>query len=300
MRDEYAKAIGGDAAYTKKISNTLRLLVCVSDKTEGLLWRIAEAIGANDSIELQASRGINKDNPLVDSLGFVLIPFCRPGKAPIPFPAIDLSLKTFIKEFEALYFNKRSYTHEQLIKLISQQMGSSHEAEGVDPLLIDLSGISFSQRPALVEFLLAHASFALDVGEKILEFARSKTGFQRRTRPEIVIPARVVEPFSFVEDEHFQGREENNADHGISLVASAPHIGWETDGRAHNFGPATVRGVTCTIEKSSDGRLEVKVYTSSKIIIKQQAIKPRGKLDIVVFIRKKDGERQIIIDGGLE
>ena len=293
LYEDYAAVYGGDSAYIKRIANTLRNLICVSDKTEGLLWRVSEALGADDNVEIHAVGGFNKEHWLADRLDFTYIPFWRPGKSNVPFELVKISLRKFVMEGEAIYTSKKSFTHENLIKFISQQMGSSHEAEGVDPVLVRLSGLSFSNSSILVEFVMAHADLALEVGEKVLEFAKLKTGFSRKGRPKIVIPPRSIEPFSFFEKEHFHSSTDTAGDFTWYVVVRAPHLGWETNGRAHNFGMSTFGGMVCSVEKPKDSCLEVKLYTPNKVMIKRASINSIENLDVYIFIIQEDGKKKI-------
>lgn len=300
LRDEFAKTVGGDNAYSKKISSTLRTLICMSDRTEGLLWRVAESIGADDTIEIQAFEGIDENNSIAQSLSFALVPFCRPGEGALPIDAQRLSLKKFIKTFSALYYEKKSYTHEALIKYIAQQMGSAHEAEGVDPFLIELSAISYSHKPALVNFLLTHAEFTLEVGEKVLKFAAAKAMFRRQVRPPIAIPSAVTKAFLFLEGDNFVGREEIKSDQDVCFVARAPSGDWEDDGFGYNFGNMTARRVLCALEKYGDGTIEMKIYSSMCIYIRRVAITSCGKRDIVAFARFQDAKWTAILNGKVD
>ena len=302
LKDDLARLIGGDTAYIKTIAGALRTLVCLSSGTEGLLWRVVEQLDADDRLSLQAARGIDQNNPITQGLSFALIPVFRAGEGPAAFKPIQISLKKFIKEYEALYYNGKSYTHEKLISSIAQQMGISHESEDVEPHLIDLSGMAISHRPALVEYLLQKASFTLEVGERVLEVASTKTGFQRKPRQHIIIPSRAVQPFQFVEDEHFQDRNTSQKPEGThAVVVRAPKHGWETDGRAYNLGTITVKNITSFLTKHSDGTLEVAVYGLAPTVrIKRAPITSNGKPEIIVFFRWSNNNYQIIIDGKID
>jgi hypothetical protein len=302
LKEDLARLISGDTAYLKKIAGALRTLVCLSSGTEGLLWRVVEQTEADDRLNLQATKGVDHANPISQGLSFVLIPVFRAGEGPAALEEQHISLKEFIKEYEALYYNGKSYTHEKLISSIAQQMGLSHESEDVDPHLIDLSGMAISDRPVLVEFLLTDALFTLEVGERVLATANSKNGFQRRCRPSITLPPRTVEPFRFIEDEHFLGRSSPPSKEGTQLLAiPAPRHGWETDGHSYNLGTITTAKLTVNIAKLNDGALEVIVYgLTPGILIKRSPIVSRGKPEIVIFlIWSEDGSR-IVTDSDIK
>lgn len=302
LKEDLAKLIGGDTAYLKKIAGTLRTLVCLSSGTEGLLWRVADQIEADDRLDLKTTSGIDQDNPLTHGLSFALTPVFLAGEGPAVFEEQSISLRKFIKEYEALYYNGKSYTHEKLISSIAQQMGLSHESEDVDPHLIDLSGMAISNRPVLVDFLLTDAHFTLEIGERVLESAKAKSGFERRRRPLIVFPDRKIEPFRFIEDEHFLGRGATSSKEGTQcLVIRAPKPGWEADGFSYNLGTLTTTKLTVTAVKLSDGTLEVTAYgLASKVLIKRSPIVSRGKPEIFIFLLWSEGETRILLDGDIK
>ena len=67
-------------AYLKDISARLRVLVCSSSGTEGLLWRLVDELGVDDKIFLHVPGKLKRDHPLAKGLQFAIVPIQRGGK----------------------------------------------------------------------------------------------------------------------------------------------------------------------------------------------------------------------------
>jgi len=166
--------------HLKIISAELRALVCFSSDREGLLWRLVDELGINDTIFLHVPGKLKRDHPLAKGLQFAIVPIQRGGKGDPQLSPNHYSLKYVIKECEALIVNGNPLSHEYLIKAISQQMGTAHEDDGLEPALVDLKSIFINGTEPFVPVLATDAELTLEIGERILEHAEKKLEFKRQ------------------------------------------------------------------------------------------------------------------------
>jgi hypothetical protein len=120
-----------DNARLKSLAATLRVLICESSNTEGLLWRLARELSVDDTICAHIPGRVDVDHPLSKGLQLMHVPLFRSGKGDARLPAIEASFRWLIKEHWAVYANGEHITHERLIGLVANQIGSSHEDDGV-------------------------------------------------------------------------------------------------------------------------------------------------------------------------
>jgi len=178
--------LSADVAHLKVISAELRTLVCFSSGTDGLLWRLIAELDVSDEILLEAAVSLKKDAPINSGVQFATIPLNRPGNA---LPGITPewhSLQDVIKNYEAVHlssFQGPKITHEYLIKAISQQMGSAHEDDGLEPSIRRLQGIFFNGVQPYTRVLAIDAELTLQVGERLLDRAEQLFAYKRARRP---------------------------------------------------------------------------------------------------------------------
>ena len=170
-----------DPAYFAVLVAALRTLVCMSSGTEGLLWRLIEALEVSDEMQLHAFEGVNPDHPQARGLRLCVLPLLRGGEGPEDMPVGKASLRYLIKECDGVFFAGKGITWEELIKILSQQMGLSHESEELDPVLVQLHQLPIlvaAHRQAIVRL----AELVLQVGERILEHAEEHCHYVRKAR----------------------------------------------------------------------------------------------------------------------
>jgi len=177
---EHRRGLGESVAHLKAVSAELRALTCFSSDTEGLLWRLADELRVNDNIFLHVPGRLKPDHPLAKALHFAIVPIQRGGKGDPKLPPDYYSLKYIIKDCEALIVAGKPMTHEYLIKALAQQMGTAHEADGLEPALVDLKSILINGIEPFVPTLSTDAELTLEVGERILEHAEQHVGFRRQ------------------------------------------------------------------------------------------------------------------------
>jgi hypothetical protein len=145
-----------------------------------LLWRLVDELGIDDRIFLHVAGKFKCDHPLVKELQFAIVPIQRGGKGDPKLPPGHHSLKSIIKDCEALILKGTPFTHEYLIKAIAQQMGTAHEDDGLEPALVDLKSIFIGGIEPFVPVLAMDAEFTLEIGERVLEHAERHLVFKRK------------------------------------------------------------------------------------------------------------------------
>ena len=131
LQDALSRLVVGELAHLKTLAVELRVLVCSSSGTEGLLWCVGEEVGTHDAVHVHLVGPVNHDHPLAKGLGFLLIQVVRAGHGDPRITPGHCSLKAVIKETHAVFVSGCSYTHEHLIKAVAEQIGSAHEDDGV-------------------------------------------------------------------------------------------------------------------------------------------------------------------------
>ena len=168
------KGLSESASHLKAIAAELRTLLCFSSGTEGLLYRLIHELGVDDSVNLHVPGDIIQNHPLVQGLQFLIIPIKRGGQGPAEITPYNHSFRSVIRDAQALVAVGKPLTHDYLIKAVSQQMGSAHEDEGIEPALAQLQEIFINGMEPFVEILAMDAELALEVGERVLEAAESR------------------------------------------------------------------------------------------------------------------------------
>lgn len=165
-----------DRAYLKVIAAELRVLICRSSGSEGLLTRLIQRWNVNDAVEAFCSSAIGLPR-IMSPLGPTLsINVFTPGAGR------RVSLNTLLAA-EACWFEGTAFTFEQLIKLIAEQVGTAHEDKAIHPVIASL----FDQIPRdstnvcqLFDFL---SEMTLQIAERVFAAAAEISGFRRSARP---------------------------------------------------------------------------------------------------------------------
>jgi hypothetical protein len=180
LRQQY-NDLTHDPAHLYVIAAELRALVCFSSGTEGLLWRLAEVHGVSDVVSVRAVGGINPDHSLARGLRLFVPTLMRPdAHAPPRLQCQGIEMKALVKTCLGAYTLGKSFTHEQLIKKIAEQIGSAHIDDGLEPGLATMEELLVSGRPTYSSTLAMLASLTLEVGERIIATAVERGIFKRR------------------------------------------------------------------------------------------------------------------------
>lgn len=171
-----------DDAHLKSMAAELRVLVCLSSGTEGLLWRMVDHVSASDAVDLQLAGNVDVNHPLAAGLNFAFVPIQRAGLGPPELPPNSYSLKKVVKCCQAVFVTGKGLTHEYLIMAIAQQMGTAHESDVVELPLATLKAMFFNGTQPYVHILTLVSELVLEVGERVLGAAEASLGFTRKTR----------------------------------------------------------------------------------------------------------------------
>ena len=181
LRDQLHALTEGEARL-KVLAAELRVLICRSSGTDGLIWRLCRTLDVDDRICVQGVGAVKKDHPLATGLQFSFVPIQRAGYGPPELPAQEVSFERIVLDHEAVFVGGEGLTHDYLIKAVAQQMGSAHEDEGLEIPIYQLEQVFINGVYSYVPILAQDAEFALEVGERVLEKAESTRGFQRPAR----------------------------------------------------------------------------------------------------------------------
>jgi len=178
----HLRGLRDDAAHIKALATELRTLICRSSGTEGLLWRLVDHYAVSDEVHLHVAGRVNPDHPLARGLSFAVAIIQRPTPQLEPkLPSAIYSFREIIKECEAVWtLGMKSYTHEQLIRAVAEQVGSAHEDEGIEPGISAIEDILINGVAPYVSILAVSAELTLEVAERVLEQAEATGGYQRR------------------------------------------------------------------------------------------------------------------------
>lgn len=174
-----------DSSHLKVLSAELRTLICYSSGTEGLLWRLVDELQVSDAIDLHLAGSVDPDHPLARGLKFAIVPIFRAGQGDPRLPPAQYSFRKVIQACEAVFISGKGLKHEYLIKAVSQQMGTAHEDDGLEPSLVDLGEIFINGVQPYVPVLRTDAELALQVCERVLDEAAVSHGYQRVERAEL-------------------------------------------------------------------------------------------------------------------
>ena len=274
LKESLAKLSNGDIAYLKTLAVELRVLVCKASGTEGLLWRIIDELHIHDAVHIHLAGNLDRDHPLAKGLQFLFVPIRRAGHGDPRLSPEQYSLKGIIKGCEALVISGDGHTHENLIRAVAEQMGSAHEDEGVSPHLVELSGTVISDQAALNTVLISEADLVLEVGERVLGEAEQRLGFNRKSRPEIVLPSHPIKTYTDSQAADFEGHAKPLPSDGtVMFLVNHPDTDWRTNEDCYRFGLCkqgplsiqTVKHPDKTMEVVIDGLGEDTLSTRKKI-----------------------------------
>ena len=176
---EHRQGLSESQTHLKAISAELRTLICYSSKTEGLLWRLVDELHVHDQVYVHAVGKLQRDHPMTQGLQFYSIPIIRGGKGNPKLPPHNRSFRDLIKNSETLFAADKAITYEYLIKAVSQQMGSAHEDDGLEPALVELKSTMLNGVEPFVPVLLTATEYTLEIGERVLIEAEKQHDFRR-------------------------------------------------------------------------------------------------------------------------
>lgn len=262
LEEALTRLVDGETAYLKSLAAELRVLVCDSSHTEGLLWRLAEEMNVPDPVHVHLLGNIvDHKHPLLPKPDFAFVPLFPAGQGDPRIRPNFYSLRKIIKNCEAVYISGEGITHETLIRHVAQQMGSAHEDDGVDPHLAELSEILFSGKQPFIQVLTSDAYLVLEVGERLIKQAEKIKDFERKKRqrstPQAVrqgdAPTHTVDNFVY---DHPPSLPEEGT---IFFCIDHPHKGWSIDDQSYSFAPLKKGPLIITPNKHPDGTIEIAI-----------------------------------------
>lgn len=260
LSESLQKLVAGDAAYLKSIATELRVLVCRSSGTEGLLWRLLDELHLSDAVHVHLAGNLDRSHPLARGLQFIFAPVLPAGKGDPRLSPDHYSLKAIIKDCEALVVSGTGYTHESLIRAVAEQMGSAHEDDGVAPHLIELSDIMVSSRPALTAVLSSDAALVLEVGEAVLFTANGHHDFVRTaTLPKLAQPAS-RDLSARTQQQDFESPPYPVPVEGtVMFLVSHAHHDWRENANGYDFGVCAQGALKVQAVKHPDGTMQISI-----------------------------------------
>ncbi|MDA8247835.1 MAG: hypothetical protein M0Z28_01530, partial [Rhodospirillales bacterium] len=147
----------GQIAHFRHLAAELRVLICESSGTDGLLWRLADELRVDDVVVLHQIGNVDPAHPLAQGLRFHFLPLCSPGHGDPRLPIEAYSLRDIIRAHEAIFGSGQGITHQRLIKWLCEQVGSGHEDEGIAPPLAELNSVLIGNAQAFFGVLQADA-----------------------------------------------------------------------------------------------------------------------------------------------
>ncbi|MBA3019328.1 MAG: hypothetical protein KJ550_12925 [Proteobacteria bacterium] len=249
----------GDSSYLKLLSAELRVLVCYSSGTEGLLWRMCEELNVKDYVYAHCPGNLDRKNPLAENVSLLFTEIYRGGFGDPRLPPAFYSLRDIIKDNEAAYISGKGLTYEHLIKSVSQQMGSAHEDDGVDPHIAEFYEVFSSNKRVVCQLIQNIGDFVLEVGFRVLQWAIENMKFYPRERKFEIGSPLPTTPEEYVSDFEEAVHPEIGDQGTISFILHHPHHDWHTNASGYNFGPFIKGPIKVHVKKYINCQLEIKV-----------------------------------------
>jgi hypothetical protein len=171
-----------DDARLKILASELRLLICLSSGTEGLLWRLTQELKVDESVYVHVPGEVDLNHPLSRGLQFMHMPLYRGGKGDPRVPVRQLNFRLLVKNRPAIFVEGEHITHEKMIGLVANEIGSGHESDKVSHKLQFLRNFFINDRPPFVDILASDAEFTLEIAEQVIAKAEAAHGFKRKSR----------------------------------------------------------------------------------------------------------------------
>ena len=201
-----------------------------------------ETLDVSDKVYVHFLESLHTQHPLARCLDLYLLPpLCRGGEGEPGIPPNHWSLKYMLKKGDAIIVLGKQLTHEYLIKVIAQQMGSAHEDEGLEEVLVEMRNIFVNGVQPYIPILAADAELTLEVGSRVLDKAERKLLFPKR-----IIPL-------------LGGKKSNKQNEGtLAFWLNHRHKDWTTNSNGYDFGSFEKSRLTANSVKHPDKTIELK------------------------------------------
>jgi hypothetical protein len=169
----------GDGGQMRQLSTQLRGLIGASSGVTGLLWRLCDELGVDDTVEIRALGGIESNAPITKGLRYAFLATSSDGSTPLDIPPVPTSLRRHIQEAEAFFVDGESISHEYLIGRLANETGTAHELDRVSKSMAKLNSLLIGDIQAYFHVINYDAVLTLEVGERIIQKAVGQ-GYVRR------------------------------------------------------------------------------------------------------------------------
>lgn len=297
LYEALTKLVSGETAFFKSLAAELRVLVCFSSGTEGLLWRLIQELEIQDFVHVHLPGNLNRDHPLAKSVNFAFVPVLHAGFGDPRLPPALYSLRGIIKKNEALYISDRGITHESLIKAIAQQMGSAHEDEGVESHLVELSDVIVSNQQPFVQVLTSDASLVLEVGNRVMKQAQDSRGYLRKYKFK---PLRIskVPTIQDVNDFEHEARNGLPKEGSVIFHVDHQHSDWVVNANRYTFGSLQKGYLKVKPKKHEDGTMAIVIDgIADNTLLCREAIPRSTQPSVSIAITWTESDVNIYLNG---
>jgi len=247
----------GESAHFKQLAAQLRALVCTSSGMPGLLWRLKDEVGADDSVLIRYPGKVDTGNPLTVGLTFFGATVKADGTGPAAIPQAIWSLRSHIHEHEALFVDGMSITHEHLISRLANETGVAHEAHGVSREIAKLNSVLLGDVQPYFQVLDEDARLTLQVGDRVLDAAETR-GYTRRRASSLSEGIPSLASTRFTARLEVPSLSQTLMEGTILIVLQLPKVGSaEPQSFPVRFPPMSQGNLTIWSEMSRRGRLRV-------------------------------------------
>ncbi len=148
-----------------------------------MIWRLAKELGVSDSVKLDLPQPADRLQP--DTM-IAYIPLQSSSERATP--SLDFlirgeySLEDVIKNRPAVFPDGKAMTFDDVIKHCSQQIGTAHESDNIDPNLYNVRTYIIGNLRLHADILCRVARLALVVGDRVIEQAAKDRGYKVKAR----------------------------------------------------------------------------------------------------------------------
>lgn len=302
LLEDHLRRLNEGEAHLKVIVAELRVLVCFSSGTEGLLWRLADELGASDEVMIYVPENVDPTLPLSVGLIFSYDPLETKFVGDSSSAPRKCSFREVLKKHEPVFVCGKRITHEYLIKAIAQQTGTAHEDEGIEIPLLEMESIFVQGMKPYVPILKTDAEITLQIGARVLKDASNRIGFTRKSRRFLpVCDGESVAQTQFTNNyegdfEQAGSSIEEEGTMAFKLLHENPN--WSTDNNTYKFGEIRKSWVRIEPTKFPPNIIEIKVTgMCGKDFARSYAAFPSDERGLRIAISWNAAEVKIYMNG---
>lgn len=224
----------------KRIAGTLRLLVADSSRRDkGLLMRLMKQLGVIYQV-VKNDKIVDVDEVEHESMDFV----------------------DFVNTAHAAFLEYKNRSHADVIKMIAQKAGSSHEDNKVPKALYDTLRTRAGEREAIAVLLTPIASETLEAGLKVLQSAYDQGDFNPRycevSKARLAYPRVAIGAVPKVRRREYMAEPgEIHKSGGLGMTIGGPPSDWFNNSKVVTWPPLEVPNFCMAIRKTPPNFLTV-------------------------------------------